>query len=89
MFASIYLHRFKDALKFVEYFQILTFCEDVLKFYEWALFKISFSTRRSQFEIEFGKNSKTYVCALKKNLSHRTGLAHFSYEHTKFFKGVS
>ena len=34
------------------------------------------TTRRSHFEIEFGKNSKTYACALKKHLSHLTGLAH-------------
>ena len=29
-------------------------------------FYLSGSTRRSQFEIKFGKNSKTYACALKK-----------------------
>ena len=60
-------------------------------------FYLSGSTRRSHFEIEFGKNSKTYACALKKNLSHRQNqvrfhlseLAHFSYEHAKFFKGAS
>ena len=37
---------------------------------------LSDSTRRSHFEIEFGKNSKTYACALKKNLSHLAGLSH-------------
>ena len=26
--------------------------------------------------LEFGNNSKTYACALKKNLSHLAGLAH-------------
>ena len=34
------------------------------------------STRLSYFEIEFGKNSKAYACALNKNLSHLAGLAH-------------
>ena len=38
-------------------------------------FYLSGSTSRSQFEIEFGKNSKTYACALKKHLSHLVGLA--------------
>ena len=37
-------------------------------------FDLSGSTRCSQFEIEFGKNSKTYACALKKNLSQRYSL---------------
>ena len=39
-------------------------------------FYLSGSTRRSDFEIEFGKNSKTFACTLKKNLSHLSGLAH-------------
>ena len=39
-------------------------------------FYLSGSTCRSQFEIEFGKNSKTYACVLKKNLSHLAGLDH-------------
>ena len=37
---------------------------------------LSGSTRRSHFEIGFGKNSKTCACALKKSLSHLDGLAH-------------
>ena len=55
--------------------------------FTYIRFYLSGSTRRSHFEIEFGKNSKTYACALTKN--HLGGLAHFSYEHAKFFKGVS
>ena len=74
--------------------------------FTYIRFYLSGSTRRSHFESEFGKNSKTYTYALKKNLSHLPGwptctcssdkfsshlggLAHFSYEHAKFFKGVS
>ena len=40
------------------------------------IFYLSGSTRHSHFAIEFGKNSKTYACALNKNLSHLAGLAH-------------
>ena len=55
--------------------------------FNYIRFYLSGSTRHSHFEIEFEKNSKTYACTLTKN--HLGGLAHFSYEHTKFFKGVS
>ena len=34
MFTSIYFYDFKDALKICGIFQILTFCKDVLTFYE-------------------------------------------------------
>ena len=44
---------------------------------------LSGSTRHSHFEIEFEKNSKTYAWAL--TINHLGGLAHFSYEHAKFF----
>ena len=44
--------------------------------FTYIRFYVSGSTRRSQFEIEFGKYSKTYARALKKNLSHLAGLAH-------------
>ena len=57
--------------------------------FPYIRFYLSGSTGSSHFEIEFGKNSKTYACVLKKNLSHLAGLAHFSYEYAKFFKGVS
>ena len=43
--------------------------------FTYIRFYLSGSTRRSQFEIEFGKNSKTFACALKKNLSHLARLA--------------
>ena len=55
--------------------------------FNYIRFYLSGGTRHSHFEIEFEKNSKTYACTLTKN--HLGGLAHFSYEHTKFFKGVS
>ena len=44
--------------------------------FTYIRFHLSGSTRRSHFEIGFGKNSKTYACALKKSLSHLAGLAH-------------
>ena len=44
--------------------------------FTYIRFWLSGSTCCSQFEIEFGKNSKTYACTLKKNLSHLAGLAH-------------
>ena len=45
---------------------------------------LSDSTRRSHFEIEFGKNSKTYAYALKKHLSYLAGLAHLTCSYDKF-----
>ena len=48
--------------------------------FTYIRFYLSGSTCRSHFQIEFGKNSKTYACALKKNgfkeKSHLAGLAH-------------
>ena len=44
--------------------------------FTYIRFYLPGGTRRSHFEIEFGKNSKTYSCALKKNLSHLAGLTH-------------
>ena len=36
-------------------------------------------TCRSRFEIKYGKNSKRYAGALKKNFSHIAGLTQFSF----------
>ena len=44
--------------------------------FTYIRFYVSVSIRRSHFEIEFGKNSKTYACVLKKTLSHLAGMAH-------------
>ena len=52
--------------------------------FTYIRFYLSGSTRRSHFEIEFGKNSKTYVCALKKNLSQLAGWPTCTCSYDKF-----
>ena len=76
-----------SIMNMITAFSILLQLHGILLSFTYIRFYLSGSTRRSHFEIEFGKNSKTYACALTKN--HLGGLAHFSYEHAKFFKGVS
>ena len=44
--------------------------------FTYIIFYLSVSTRRSHFEIELGKNSKTYACVLNKTLFHLAGMAH-------------
>ena len=57
-------------------FSIILQLHGILLILVLIILDLSGSARRSHFEIEFGKNSKTYACALKKNLSHLARLAH-------------
>ena len=52
--------------------------------FTYIRFYLSDSTRHSHFEIEFGKNSKTNACPLKKNLSTLPGWPTCTCSYDKF-----
>ena len=65
-----------SIMNMIAAFSILVQLHGILLILVLLILDLSGSTRRSHFEIEFWRNSKTYACALKKNLSHLAGLTH-------------
>ena len=65
-----------SIMNMITAFSILLQLHEILLILVLLIFCLSGSTGCSHFEIEFGKNSKTHACVLKKNLSHLAGMTH-------------